>query len=133
MAEAERLAPCDEERLPAGVAVRPLGDRGERHALDAELDAITSRAASNWPLAAVDDDESGARRERRRRRPLFALCRYQPREAARQHLAHHRVVVARREVGAFDVEGPVGVFTKPSGPATTMAPTAFVPMMWELS
>jgi hypothetical protein len=24
-------------------------------------------------------------------------------------------------------------FTKPSGPATTIAPTAFVPMMWELS
>ena len=49
---------------------------------------------------------------RGRGRPRHALRLFsnEPREAARQHLAHHRVVVARRQARALDVEGAVLVF-----------------------
>ena len=94
--------------------------------------AKTSRAASNWPRPPSMTTRSGVSGKARRPRAV-SPSPLQPREAPRQHLAHHGVVVARREVGALDVEGAVGDFTKPSGPATTIAPIALVPMMWELS
>ena len=90
----ERLAPLDEEGLAPGVAVGALGDRDEPDALDAERADHLARGLE-LPAPAVDDDEVGRVGKgaglRRLALPLEA------REAARQHLAHHRVIVARRE------------------------------------
>ena len=90
--QAERLAALDEEGLAARVAVGPLGDRGERHARHAERGQDLARGLE-LPLAAVDDDEVGRVGKSPRVRRL-ALAQ-KPGEAAGQHLAHHRVVVAR--------------------------------------
>ena len=63
--ELERLAARDEERLAPGVAVGPLGDRGERDALDAELGEHLPRRLE-LAAPAVDDDEVGLVGKRRR-------------------------------------------------------------------
>ena len=52
----EGLAARDEKRLAAGIAVGALGDRGEPHALDAELPEHFARRLE-LPAPAVDDDE----------------------------------------------------------------------------
>ena len=39
----------------------------------------------------------------------------QPREAARQHFAHHAIIIAGGDVGAFNVEGSVMGFHKAAG------------------
>jgi hypothetical protein len=50
-----------------------------------------------------------------------------------QHLLHHAEIVAGRQVLARMLNLRYWIFTKPSGPATIIAPTALVPWMWELS
>ena len=80
-----------EEPLAAGIAVRTLGDRHQRHVVDAELGEHLARHAETGP-------------GRRRSAPGRASCRAsrsgssfeRAGEAAGQHLAHHRVIVARR-------------------------------------
>ena len=46
-------------------------------------------------------------------------------------------IMPKSSPGVISVERMLNLrywfFTKPSGPATIMAPTALVPMMWELS
>ena len=59
--------------------------------------------------------------------------RQEPLEAPLQHLAHHRVVVARRQASDLMLNLRYWFLMKPSGPATIMAPTALVPWMWLLS
>ena len=77
----------------------------------------TPRSASTWQRdgelarAAVDQHQVGPFGLGDR-----SLFLDQAREAARQHLAHHAVVVAGRELGRFDVELAVLAFSKPSGP-----------------
>ncbi len=105
--------PGGEEALAPGVAVDALGDADGDHAVgDAQFleDGAHRRHLS---LAAVDQDHVGPGREghigRIRRRCRLAAVRNalfleQPREAPRHHLAHHAEVVARRDVGRFDVE-----------------------------
>ena len=65
------------------------------------------------PAPAVDDDEIGRVGKGaglgRLALPLEA------RETARQHLAHHRVIVAGREIDALDVEGAVLVLDEAFG------------------
>ena len=58
-AELERLATRNEKGLAPGVAVRPLGDRGERDARDAEFGEHLPRRLE-LAAPAVDDDQVGA-------------------------------------------------------------------------
>ena len=51
-----------------------------------------------------------------RRHRLWRVLLHQPREAARQHLAHHPIVVARRQIGALDIELAILVFDEALGP-----------------
>ena len=56
--EHERLAPGQVEGLAAGVALRPLGDRRERHVADAERRQGLARGGE-LALAAVDQHQIG--------------------------------------------------------------------------
>ena len=115
----ERLAALDEEGLAPGVAVGALGDRGEPHALDAERGQHLARRLE-LPAPAVDDDEVGRIGKGARLRRLAVP--HEAREAARQHLAHHRVIVAGRQVRALDVEGAVLVLDEAFGPGDDHRP-----------
>ena len=103
----ERLAAGHEEGLAAGVAVRPLGDADERQVGDAEL----GERLDAPPRAARGRRRSARDRATGRASPASAAAPSrgpasleQPREAPAEHLAHHAVVVAGREVLRADVE-----------------------------
>src|SRR5689334_22546489 len=93
-----RIAWVERERRPSplkkplapGIAVWPLGDRHDRDVGDAEF-SEHALGDAELPLAAVDEHEIGPP-------SLVALwvLAERPAEAALQHLAHHRVVVAAR-------------------------------------
>ena len=115
------------ELLLAGVAVDALGDADHRDLVDAEL--LQRRAGRrHLPRPAVDQHEVGPGV----RLPVRILLG-EPREAPGQHLAHHPEVVAGRQVVERMLNLRYCDFRNPSGPATIIAPTAFVPMMWLLS
>src|ERR1700737_567909 len=57
-AERERRPAGKKEALAPGVAVGPLGDRGDRHVVDAELGKHALRNVE-LPLAAIDQYEIG--------------------------------------------------------------------------
>src|SRR5208337_497660 len=103
-AEFERLAPLDEERLAARVAVRPLGDRCEGDPLHPQRGHHLARGLE-LPAPSVDDDE--IRRVGKPARLRRLALANEPREAPSQHLAHHRIVVARSKIRALDVERAV--------------------------
>ena len=86
--------PGMEEPLQAGVAVRPLGDADHRDVVDAEV-GHGLQGGGQLAGAAVDQHQVGPRR-------VLAglLLLGQAPESAAQHLAHHAVVVAGREVRA---------------------------------
>jgi hypothetical protein len=76
----------------------PLAMPTSGTSLDAEPRSA-SRAASSWPLPAVDQHQIGPGRKRiagSASRALMLLL--QPREAPAQHLAHHAEIVARRQI-----------------------------------
>ena len=71
------------------------------------------------PLAAVDQHADRAIR------PLaIGILLQRAREAALQHLAHHREIVARRGIGRLMLNLRYWLLRNPSGPATTIAPSA---------
>ena len=86
--------------------------RGQRDALDAEVGHHLA-GGLELPAAAVDEHEVGRSGKSRRRPPPRPSL--QAREAPGQHLAHHRVVVARREVALTDVELAVLALTEAFG------------------
>ena len=108
----EELAALDEEGFPAGVAVGALGDRDQGHPFDAERGQNLARGLE-LPAPAVDDDEVGGVGKSAGFGGL--ALPHEPAKAARQHLAHHRIVVARRQIGALDVEGAVLVLDEALG------------------
>ncbi len=89
-----RAAVGQVEGLAAGVAVGALGDRDQRHVVDAEIGEHRARGRK-LARAAVDEHEVGPG-------AAFALGVFLDRalEAPRQHLAHHAEIVACRD-GAF--------------------------------
>ena len=112
----ERIAALDEERLAAGVAVGAFGDRGEAHALDAQFGENLPRLLE-LSAPAVDQHEIGpfGKGARRLRRRLAIALPGEARETPPQHFAHHRVIVARRQRRALDVERAVLVLHEAVG------------------
>ena len=115
----DRLAVRHEQRLAAGIALRTLGDRQQRDLAKSQfLEDFVYRV--ELAAAAVDDDEIGPLRKRIVIRFCirFWLClcvcfyfgrlafgrRQEPLEAPLQDLAHHGVIVARRQAFGLDVE-----------------------------
>ena len=93
--------------LAAGVAVRPLGDADHGKIVDPQVGQRRQRAAQ-LAAAAVDQHQIGPDARFARR-----ILPDRPAEAAGQHLAHHGVVVARRQARRADVEFPVGGLDQP--------------------
>src|SRR5207249_10383658 len=77
-----------EEPLTPGVAVGPLGDPCDRHIIDTEFGQDLLRRAE-LPLAAIDQHEIGPHAAL-----ALGILLEDAAEAAAQHLAHHRVIVA---------------------------------------
>ena len=116
-----------EEALAAGVAVGPLGDADDGDVLQAELGQHLARHLE-LALAAVDQHQVG---------PVllvaFGILLQRAAEAARQHLAHHGEVVARRALG-LDVELAIGVLDEAVRPRPPpWRRSAPLPWMWLLS
>ena len=102
----EGFAALDEKRLAPGVAVRALGDGGDRHAGHAKLRDNRQRGVE-LPPSAVDQHQIGFSRKglgvRLGRLPLLLE---HAGKAARQNFAHHGVIVAGGRID-LDVEGAV--------------------------
>src|SRR5437762_6596665 len=107
----DRLAVRHEQRLAAGIALRTLGDRQQRYLAKPQfLEDFAYRV--ELAAAAVDDDEVGPLRKRIVIRFCIRFCfgriafgrRQEPLEAPLQDLAHHGVIVARRQAFGLDVE-----------------------------
>ena len=114
----ERLAPGHEKCLAPGIAIGALGDRDQRHIVDARARRAISRAAVELAVPAVDQHEIGPGGTSSRasvviaapwrirrlasatggRRGVACVSVDQPLEAPLQHLAHHAVIVAGRDV-----------------------------------
>ena len=102
------LAPARQmEDLAAGIAVRPLGDADHRHVVDAGiLQHLADRA------------RAGPCRRRSAAGPAIRpstavrILLLEPGEAAAEHLAHHREIVAGRGLRPLDVELAIGVLAE---------------------
>src|SRR5947209_10485333 len=95
--ERKRRPAGKEEALAPGVAVGSLGDRRDRHVVDAELGKHALRNVE-LPLAAIDQHEIGPAA------PIaFGILFQRPREPTLQHLAHHRVVVTASKAGVLAI------------------------------
>jgi hypothetical protein len=96
--EHERRLVRHEEPLQPGVAVRALGHAHHGDVVDAQVGHHLQRRVQ-LALAAVDQHQVGA---------VVAVALFlfldQAGEAAAQHLLHHPVVVAGRQLGRADVE-----------------------------
>ncbi len=101
--QAERLLTRAEESFAAGIAIGALGDGDQRHIVDPEIGQGTFSGAK-LAGTAVDHDQIGPL-------PAFAVGIFLlgAGEAPAHHLAHHGVVVARRDL-AGDGEFPIGRF-----------------------
>ena len=93
-AAAARLG-LDDQLLHARLALRALGHADDAHLVQAQISQALRDATLTWPLPPSIRTRSGIL-------PLSARRRA---GSGAQHLAHRRVVVARRD--AADVEAPV--------------------------
>ncbi len=114
----QRIARLEHEGARPGTknVSRPASRSGPLATASSGMSAMPSSpsvavAAAQLALAAVDAPPDPARATRRRDRPAPRGASSSSRLKRRpQHLAHHAVIVARREVGRADVELAILVF-----------------------
>src|SRR3546814_5307549 len=94
------------KHLPPRIPIRPFGDPDKSHVLNAHFLQNTAHGIQ-LPTATVDQHQIGPVTLL----PLRILL-LRTSEAAFQHFAHHRKIVARHCLCPFDVELAIGVFAE---------------------
>ena len=99
----ERRLALDIKMLAAGIAVRPLGDSGDRQITETELGQNRAHRRQ-LPLPAIDQQQIRPGGNLARSfGPAFTLLLQQPAEPPGQHLAHHGEII-RSDILRLDVE-----------------------------